>query len=282
MTWDVLPVTCRTALSRTGIPGHRYSLNPYTGCAHGCVYCYAPVVLRFSPVADEWGRAVHAKINVAEALGRELSRKRGPIGQVLLASVTDAYQPCEADFELTRSCLEVLSGRPDAGVSILTKSALVLRDVDLLARWLPVEKEAPGSLSVGFTVTTVDPDVSGVLEPGASSPQERLEAAETLVDEGFPVWIFVSPLLPGIGDGAEDLERLLEAVARSGVKAVSVDRLNPYARCVSALRKVYEERFPGALEALESYLHDPGAYFRVRKAVAGPLAAKMGLEIEFI
>lgn len=275
----VLPVTCKGALSRTGIPGHKYCLNPYVGCRHACVYCYAPVILRFSPVAVNWGKAVHAKVNIPQALERELSRKRDSIGPVMLGSVTDAYQPCEADFGLTRSCLDALSSRPGVGVSILTKSPLVLRDIDLLRRWFPASKTGASSLSVGFTVTVVDEGTARAFEPGAPSPAARLEAARVLANEGIPVWIFVAPLLPGIGDTREGLERLLEAVARAGVPSIAFDRLNPYARSVSGIRGVYRTRFPYALPALESYLKDPRRCFAAAGEVIGSLARKIGVEV---
>lgn len=275
---SILPVTCKTALSRTGIPGHRYCLNPYTGCQHACVYCYAPVVLRFSPVSSSWGSIVHAKANVAEVLDRELSRKRGPIGAVMLGSVTDVYQPCEADLGLTRRCLEVLSGRPNAGISILTKSPLVLRDLDALKKWLPAERMHPGSLSVGFTVTVLNDATARAFEPGAPSPSGRLEAARVLVSEGIPVWIFVAPLLPGVGDTPEALERLLTGAAEVGVRTVRFDRLNPYARAVSAIRAVYRARFPDALPDLDLYLRDSRMYCTARDGVVRSLAGKLGIK----
>lgn len=274
----ILPVTCKSALSRTGIPGHRYCLNPYTGCQHACVYCYAPVVLRFSPVSSSWGTRVHAKTNIAEALEREVSRKRDPIGPVMLGSVTDAYQPCEADLGLTRRCLEVLSECPGTGISILTKSPLVLRDVDVLRKWLPAERVHPGSLSVGFTVTVPDDTTATAFEPGAPPPSRRLEAARVLAREGIPVWIFVAPLLPGVGDTREALERLLTEVAEAGVRTVMFDRLNPYARAVSAVRAVYKARFTHALPALDLYLRDPRRYCAAKDAIVKSLAGKLDIE----
>lgn len=275
---SILPVTCKSALSRTGIPGHRYCLNPYTGCQHACVYCYAPVVLRFSPVSSSWGTIIHAKTNIAEALEREISRKRGPIGPVMLGSVTDAYQPCEADLELTRRCLEVLSECSSTGISILTKSPLVLRGLDVLKKWLPAERVHPGSLSVGFTVTVRDDMIAKAFEPEAPSPGRRLEAAPVLADEGIPVWIFVAPLLPGVGDTQEALERLLTGVAEAGVRTVRFDRLNPYVRAVSAVRAVYKARFPHALPALDLYLRDPQRYCAAKDAIVRSLAGKLGIE----
>lgn len=280
------PVTCKTALNRTGIPGHRYCLNPYTGCLHGCVYCYAPSILRFSPVADAWGTRVQAKVNIPAVLSREVSRRRTPVGDVMLASVTDAYQPCERDLALTRQCLEVLSVRPDAGVSILTKSALVTRDIDVLLRWR--RPPPPGAragaagrtVSVGFSITVLDDGVARCLEPGASPPSQRLEAARRLVQAGIPVWVFVAPVLPGLGDSPQAVRDLLRALRNAGVREVIFDRLNPYPRSVANLRALYGRRFPRAVGALEGYLRHPGAYWQEFLTTATALAAGEGLEVD--
>jgi len=291
----VRPITCKTALSRTGIPGHKYCLNPYTGCRHGCLYCYAPSVLRFSPVSHEWGTRVQAKVNLPEVLSNEVLRKRTPVGDVMLGSVTDAYQPCEKELGLTRRCLEILSELPDAGVSILTKSALVTRDVDLFRRWISGNDEPcraggyercdgsgdpPGTreLSVGFTITVLDDEVAKAFEPGASPPSERLKAAKNLVQEGIPVWVFVAPVLPGIGDTPESLESLLSAARDAGISKVNFDRLNPYPRSVSLLQAMYRRRFPGALPHLEQYLRDPNGYSAGFGMMVKSLAEKMSIE----
>lgn len=283
MVAGVQPVTCKTALSRTGIPGHRYCLNPYTGCRHACVYCYAPVVLRHSPVACRWGAQALAKVGLPEVLARELRGRRAPIGTVFVGSVTDAYQPCEEELRLTRRCLELLSLRPDAGVSILTKSALVVRDSDLLAAWASRLRRAPPSsgkpeVSVGFTVTVLEEKVARVLEPRASPPLARLEAARRLLQAGVPVWVFVAPVLPGVADAPGALEALLAAVEEAGVRQVLLDRLNPYPRVVAALRRVYARRFPGAVGSLERYLRDARAYLADLQAATASVAGSLAVE----
>lgn len=103
------PTYCKTALNKTGILGYRYCLNPYTGCSHGCRYCYADTVLRFSGRTGKWGEFVAAKVNFPEVLRRELRRKRAPLGRVIFGTVTDAYQPAETEFGLTRNSLEVFA-----------------------------------------------------------------------------------------------------------------------------------------------------------------------------
>ena len=288
----VQPVTCKTALSRTGIPGHKYCLNPYTGCRHGCLYCYAPVILRFSPVSHAWGTQVQAKVNIPEVLSKEVLRKRTPLGNVMLGSVTDPYQPCEQELGLTRRCLQILGELPDAGVSILTKSALVTRDVDLFRRWISgndepsrtrgnddgIDRRRGTRLSVGFTITLLDDDIAKAFEPGASLPSERLKAAKCLVREGIPVWVFVAPVLPGVGDSRESLQALLSVIRDAGIPKVSFDRLNPYPRSVALLQATYRRRFPGALPHLEQYLRDPVGYWADFEIMAKSLAEEVGIQ----
>jgi len=129
------PTCCKMTLRKTGIPGYQYCLNPSTGCSHGCRYCYADTVLSFSGRDGKWGEFVAAKVNFPEVLRRELRRKRAPLGRIIFGAVTDAYQPAESEFGLTRNPLEVFAEeRPDAEIDLLTKSDIVLRDVDILRK----------------------------------------------------------------------------------------------------------------------------------------------------
>lgn len=190
----------KSALNPSRIPGMKYTLNPYRGCAHGCVYCY----LRVMPSAAgsrgrKWGSYVDAKTNVARVLLRELRRRKK--GKVMLSSATDPYQPIEKKFRLTRTCLELLA---DARfpVSVLTKSALVARDLDLLQQ---IE-----TLSVGITITTDSEEVRKIMEPGASPVEERLAALQALEAAGLEPHVFIGPVLPM---DAKALARRLEPLA---------------------------------------------------------------------
>ncbi|MDI6893755.1 MAG: radical SAM protein [Bacillota bacterium] len=231
-------------------------------------------------------------MNIPDALSKEVLRKRTPVGNVMLGSVTDPYQPCEQELGLTRRCLQILGELPGAGVSILTKSALVTRDVDLFRTWISGNDEpsrgrgsddGPGAppgtrLSVGFIITVLDDDIAKAFEPGASLPSERLKAAKDLVQEGIPVWVFVAPVLPGVGDSRESLQSLLSAIRDAGISTVSFDRLNPYPRSVALLQATYRHRFPGALPYLEEYLRHPIAYWADFEMLARSLAEEIGLE----
>ncbi|MGC8693899.1 MAG: SPL family radical SAM protein [Thermoplasmata archaeon] len=156
-----IEIMAKTALSKSGLEGTDYSLNPYTGCQHACVYCYAPYVLRKDP--REWADTVYVKKNVPQLLIRELKTKKGAI---LISSVTDPYQPAENTYFITRHALEILKNH-DNQVSILTKSALILRDIELIEKLEHVQ--------VGVSFSTFNETLKQRLEPYSSSVAQRLE-----------------------------------------------------------------------------------------------------------
>jgi len=210
----ILRERARSALSRSGLPDLDYALNPYVGCAHGCVYCYAREYVRDAKVAREWGRVVVVKENVADLLRREVSKlRRGVVG---VSTITDPYQPVERELELTRKCLKVLL---EAGfkVSVQTKSSLVERDLDLFEKHLHL-------VDVGFTITTLDEGAAKVLEPGAPPPRERARALERIASKGVETWVFLGPVVPGFNDSPESLEAVVELAASTG-SALYVDKL---------------------------------------------------------
>ena len=204
----VRTVMCRTALSPSRLPGLDYALNPYKGCAHGCVYCYAPYVTKV-PVSA-WTDVI-AKGNIAEVLSKEVPRP----GIVGLGTVTDPYQPLEKGLCLTRRCLDVLR-RSSTGTSILTKNALVVRDLDILSKMEQVE--------VGITITGNDERLCQAIEPGASSILDRLSAAKALIEAKVRTYVFLGPVIPGITD--MDIGTLIERIQKMGVRDIMIDRLN--------------------------------------------------------
>lgn len=208
----VREVVVKTALSPSRLQGYDYAFNPYRGCQHACVYCYSPGVLREQ---REWGAFVDVKINLPRILLKELKRRRR--GVVGVSTVTDAYQPVERRYKLTRACLRLLMKR-DFPVVIQTKSALVLRDLDLLKKFSRVE--------VGFTITSPDDEVAVKYEPGASKVEERLKALEKIVDSGIDTWVFLGPIMPHISDKDDAIERLVKRLSEIGVGEVIADRLN--------------------------------------------------------
>lgn len=260
---------------KTGIPGYDYCLNPYSGCSHRCRYCYAETILRFRQNNDMWGEYVAAKVNFPEILRRELRRRRNPVKRVLFGTVTDAYQRAEKDFGLTRSSLEALADlQPEVELGILTKSGLVRRDVDIIKRLR--------GCSVGFTITLVDDAAAALFEPGAPPPSVRLEAARGLLAEGIPVWVFVAPLLPGLGDEPRALEKLLVALRAAGVPEVHVDPLNPYPTAVRRLKALYRAEFPWAEPSLDDYLRNRRAYLDELAAHLEGLSHRFGYDLRLL
>jgi len=192
--------------------GFDRSINPYRGCEHGCPYCYARPThsyLNLSPGLDFETRLV-AKRNAAEALERELAAPTYRPALVNLGSATDAYQPIERELRITRALVEVLA-RTRHPFTIVTKSALVERDLDLIA-----PAAAQGLAAVSFSVTTLDHGLSRKLEPRAASPQRRLRAIRTMAQAGVPVHVNLAPVIPFINE--PEIEALLEAAATAGAR----------------------------------------------------------------
>lgn len=201
----VREVRVRRALTRSGLPDIDYALNPYIGCSHGCIYCYARLYTGREEVREGWGEVVLVKINLIELLRREASGIRGVVG---VGTVTDPYQPVEEEYGLTGESLKVLLRR-GVRVSIQTKSGLVTRDRDILV-------ENRGLVDVGLTITTLDEGTARRLEPGAPPPADRVRALEELSSAGVRTWIFYGPVIPGVNDGEEVVEELVGLAASTG------------------------------------------------------------------
>lgn len=205
----------RSIVSRNDSPdiGFSQSVNPYRGCEHGCVYCFARpshAYLDLSPGLD-FETKLYAKTNAAERLRAELAKPSYRCSPIALGINTDSYQPIERRYRVTRSLLEVFAECRHP-VSLVTKNALVLRDLDLLA---PMAQQHLAS--VQFSVTTLDNRLAAKMEPRASAPHARLKAIRTLADAGVPVGVMVAPVIPMITD--RDLEAILEAAFDAGARA---------------------------------------------------------------
>jgi DNA repair photolyase len=261
---------CKSVLTKSKIPSLDYALNPYFGCQHACVYCYATFMARFRHVPGEWGSFVGVKTNAPEVLRREL--RRGRSGTVCLGTVCDAYQPVEERWRISRSCLEAFVGIPGFEVGVLTKSDLVVRDADVLRRL-----ERP---DVGLTITCLDAGLARLVEPGAPPPSRRLAAMRELAAMGIPVWGFFGPVLPTLSDSEEAISEVLEEMARAGAGRVLVDRLNLYPRVWASMKALIRREFPQRLAAVEAVKANPGMYEAELAERVGEAGRSVGLPVE--
>ena len=205
--------SCSRALSKSGLLDVDYALNPYFGCAHGCLYCYAPDVLRCER-GLEWGDWVEARVNISRMLKKDIREVGNSV--IGLSTVTDPYQPVEKQLGLTRACLTVIS-ESSASLMLMTKSPLVLRDKDIIGRLRNAE--------VCITITTLDDRISSLFESKVAAPKERLAALRELSDAGIRTDAMASPLLVSGNDPRLEVEQLIEAVAETGCRSVTFDRL---------------------------------------------------------
>jgi DNA repair photolyase len=202
----------KTILTRNSSPDLPFnvSLNPYRGCEHGCIYCFARPThsyLGLSPGMD-FESKIFAKVNAPELLRQELARPSYVPEPIALGVNTDAYQPCERSLKITRRILEVLH-ECEHPVGLITKSSLIERDIDLLAAMA-----AKGQASAAITITTLDPKIARTLEPRAAAPARRLRTIRTLTDAGIPVGVSIAPVIPFVTE--PDLERVMEAAFKAG------------------------------------------------------------------
>jgi len=201
----VREILSKSILSKSGV--YDYVINPYVGCQHGCTYCYARFMKRFTGHTEPWGEFIDVKINAPTLLEKEITKKKQ--GRVWISGVCDPYQPLEKKYMVTNRCLVILveNGWP---FTVQTKSSLVLRDIDILKRSNDVE--------VGFTITTADEKIRKIFEPGAPPSGKRIEALAKLRSEGIKTFAMVAPILPGA-------EGLVSAL-KGKVEYVILDRLN--------------------------------------------------------
>jgi DNA repair photolyase len=204
--------TTRVVIARNNSPdvGFDFSINPYRGCEHGCIYCYArPTHEYFGLSAGlDFETRIFVKEDAPELLRTELAATKWKPATIAMSGVTDPYQPIERKLELTRRCLQVLADFRNP-VGIVTKNHLVARDVDLLA-----EMAGDNAARVMVSITTLDPELQRLMEPRTSSPTLRLAAVRKLADEGVPVGVMVAPVIPGLTD--HEMPSILKAASEAG------------------------------------------------------------------
>lgn len=187
-------ICVKSVLQKSRLPESPYCINPYVGCTHSCAYCYARFMRRFTGHKEKWGSFVDIKVNAPVLLAKQLDHLRAT-GSVLIGSVCDAYQPIEEKSRVTRGCVEQLISH-SIPFSILTKSSLVIRDIDLFLH-------ATSPVSIGFSISMLDDATRKVFEPGASAIADRIQAMKLLHDAGIRTYAFIGPILPLITNPTE-------------------------------------------------------------------------------
>jgi len=256
------------------------SINPYRGCEHGCVYCFARpthAYLGLSPGLD-FESKLFMKPNAPELLERELSAPGYTPRTIAIGTNTDPYQPIERRYQIMRRILEVLdrAGHP---VGIVTKSALVLRDLDILTRMAKRDL-----VKVAMSVTTLDPKLARAMEPRAATPPRRLGALRELIKAGVPASALVAPVIPAINDA--EIERILEAIAETGVRHAGYVLLRLPLEIKDLFREWLMENFPDRYRHLINLIRqtrggkDYDSTWGKRMTGSGPIAWMIGRRFE--
>jgi DNA repair photolyase len=252
-----------------------WSLNPYRGCEHGCIYCYARPGHEFLGLSMglDFETKIHAKPRAAEILREELSRPRWLGETIALSGVTDPWQPIEREQEITRRCLEVLVEHRQA-TAVITKNKLILRDLDLLAALA-----AHGAVHAAVSITTLDNELAAKMEPRASSPRDRLTAIRELTRAGIPVRIMTAPMIPGLND--HEMPKILEAAAEAGAVGAGYAMLRLPYQIKDLFMEWLTRNFPDRAGKVESLIRQVRggelntAEFGTRMRGEGPIAAKV-------
>ena len=251
---------CKVALNRVKGMMFSWSLNPYMGCVHRCTFCYVRAFeLRADrPFDDRYGRSIRVKPNVVEVLRKELAKASWEHETVAIGAATDPYQPAEGRYRLTRGCIEALCDFSNP-FSVITRGPLILRDADVLA-----EASRRASVSVTFSIPTLDDEVWRRTEPGTAHPRQRLRAVERLAAAGLRVGVGMAPILPGLSDRPEQLEAVVRAARDAGASHVWSGLLHLRDGTRQHFLAVLERHWP---ELLPRYLADyrRGPYLQTEK-----------------
>lgn len=249
---ELLRDTSRSVIAYNDSPdvGFSASVNPYRGCEHGCVYCYARPFheyLGFSAGLD-FESKILVKEDAPALLRKELSSPKWKPQTLAMSGVTDCYQPAERRLEVTRRCLEVLAEFRNP-VGVITKNELVTRDIDILQ-----ELAAHDAAVVMLSITTLDPEVARRMEPRASHPRDRLKAIERLAAAGIPVGVMVAPVVPAITD--HEMPKILEAAAAAGARTAGYVVMRLPGAVAGLFERWLEEHFPDRKEKVLNRIRD--------------------------
>lgn len=243
---EYFTLQARSILNRCTAPRmpFTWTINPYRGCEFACKYCYARYTHEFMEIRDgvDFERKIYVKQQTADMLRRDLRRVK-PNEAIALGTATDPYQPAERKYEVTRALLEELARHHGLDIGIVSKSTLILRDVDILRSIME-----RNHLFVNITITTLDIDLARVLEPRAPRPDLRLETVRKLNDAGVDAGVICAPVLPEITDRAADLEKLVQSTAEAGGKYIYANPLFLKPCSAAVFLPFLEQEFPELVE----------------------------------
>jgi DNA repair photolyase len=279
---EVIVEKPRTIITRNDSPDILFekSINPYRGCEHGCSYCFARPTHAFQGLSSglDFETKIFAKPNAAELLEKELHSPKYQPTTIALGSNTDPYQPVERRFRITRSILEVLN-RMNHPVGIVTKSALVTRDIDILG---PMAERQLAKVAI--SVTTLDPKLARRMEPRAATPAKRLDTIRRLTEAGIPVTVLVAPIIPAIND--HEIEAILKACSEAGALEAGYVLLRLPHDLKDLMRDWLVEHYPDKLKHVFTLLQearggkDYDAEWSTRQSGIGPYAWMLGRRFE--
>lgn len=238
-------IEAKTILTKSGLPGSDWVINPYNGCLFACMYCYAAQIARWKHPDEIWGSYLDVKVNAPELLKTELLKlekrfNKKDFGSIFFSSVTDPYVGLEVKYQLTRKCLEALKDFGYEGsIAIQTKTPLVIRDIDILKKL--------GQVAVGFTVTTLDDKVSRFLETKAPPVSLRIDALKKLHDAGINTYAFIGPILPHFTSDKIKINELLDKLQSVGVTEVWFEHINLSPKIKARLFDFLKKQFPELL-----------------------------------
>jgi len=263
----ITEIQSSSIITKSNLPEADYVINPYVGCMHRCFYCYARFIKRFTGNKEAWGDFVNVKINAPELVPEKSEKYKGKT--ILLSSVTDAYQPIERKYKITQKILErLIPLEPD--LEILTKSDLVLRDIDLIKKFK--------NRQVGITITTLDDDLRRKIEPFASPVQNRIRALEILKNNGIETYVFLGPILPRLTDWKK-----IVLASRHCADHYMFENLNAFGSLWFPIKTWLKENRPELLAEYEKIYFTPNNYWKnMEKEIADLCQTeKLGYEIFF-
>lgn len=260
----------KMALSKSALSD--YVVNPYLGCQHACRYCYVQRYFRSKlrpPM--RWGSEIYIRTNTGELTCRETRTKTR--GRVLLSSMTDAYQPVEAHSHLTREILQCLV-EASFPVSVLTKSSLVLRDLDLLRK--------RGDSEVTFSISSMDRDIYRAFEPYATPPEARMDALHEVLEAGVKGGVFLAPHIPSAEPLEAQYKPIFERAVELRLERLTFDFLNYSSVMKRAISSAYEQYYPQGMAAFAKLLADPKSYEQAWRDAVREMGHTYRIKVDFV